>query len=347
MLPERESGHLPLPAFGRACSTRGPPFDFRRGRSRLDSGAGGPVDSPRAMKLTSLSDVRALLAEWDIRPQKTLGQNFLIDANILDILMAATAVTPADTVLEIGAGLGVFTEALARAAKRVVTVEKDPRLWPLLEARLKDVPTVELVKADMLDLDPDALFPAGLPVTVGNLPYSAGSAILVNLVRAAAPPPRLVVTLQHEVAERLVATPSHKAFGLLTLWCRLRYDVSIRKTVSPTCFFPAPSVGSAILVLTRRAVEDPAPPVRTLFYALTKHAFSRRRKQLRTILAGADVPVPPARPDTGPATVLKLPAGPLAGSFEALGIEPRARPEDLDVAAWLRLAEWGAAQPRA
>ncbi len=293
------------------------------------------------MKLTSLADVRALLAEHDIQPRKTLGQNFLIDANILEILLATADVTSADAVLEVGAGLGVLTEPLARAARRVVAVEKDPRLWPLLEARLAAFPNVTLLRADMLAVDHETLLRTGITRAVGNLPYSAGSAILVNLVRAAAPPARMTVTLQEEVARRLTAAPSSKAFGLLTLWCRLRYDIVPRKTVSPTCFYPAPSIRSVILALTRRATPDPPPPVRALFYALTKFAFARRRKQLRTIFVDAAVPVPPLPSAAGatPPAVLRLDRGSLLATFASLGRDPRARPEDLDADAWRALAE--------
>ena len=204
------------------------------------------------MKLTRISDVHAILAEWDIRPQKSLGQNFLIDANILGILLDTAGITAGDEVLEIGTGLGVLTEPLARVARRVVTVEKDPRLWPFLKERLKAFPNVELVCGDMLQVDHEALFRSGISKVVANLPYSVGSAILVNLVQAETPPAQLTVTLQQEVAKRLTAKPGHKDFGLLTLWTQLRYDVAIRKTVSPTCFYPAPGVSSTILNLVRQ-----------------------------------------------------------------------------------------------
>ncbi|MBU4285768.1 MAG: ribosomal RNA small subunit methyltransferase A [Verrucomicrobia bacterium] len=310
------------------------------------------------MKLTRISDVHAILAEWDIRPQKSLGQNFLIDANILGIMLDTAGITAGDEVLEIGTGLGVLTEPLARVARRVVTVEKDPRLWPLLKERLKAFPNVELICGDMLKVDHEELLRSGISKVVANLPYSVGSAILVNLVQAETPPAQLTVTLQQEVAARLTAKPGHKDFGLLTLWTKLRYDVAICKTVSPTCFYPAPGVSSTILNLVRQ--ERPADvttvgvfsvrgsvfdrPVdvfhagtcsdRHFFYALTKFAFAHRRKQLKTILGDAIVTTHQA---DSPIETHLITEGVLA-AFRELGIDPRTRPEDLSVEMWRRLA---------
>jgi len=284
------------------------------------------------MKLTSISDVHAILAEWDIRPQKSLGQNFLIDANILGIMLATAGITAGDEVLEIGAGLGVLTEPLARAARRVVTVEKDPRLWPLLKERLQAFPNVELICGDMLKVDHEALFRSGISKVVANLPYSVGSAILVNLVQAQTPPAQLTVTLQQEVAARLTAKQGHKDFGLLTLWAQLRYDAAIRKTVSPTCFYPAPGVSSTIINLVRKERPADDSQDRHFFYALTKFAFAQRRKQLKTILGDAAIVA-----HSGIETYLAA-EGVLA-AFQELGIDPRTRPEDLSVEQWRRLAQ--------
>ena len=305
------------------------------------------------MKLTRISDVHAILAERDIRPQKSLGQNFLIDANILEIMLDTAEIKVEDGVLEIGTGLGVLTEPLARVARRVVTVEKDPRLWPLLKERLKAFPNVELICGDMMKVDHTALFRSGINKVVANLPYSVGSAILVNLVQAETPPAQLTVTLQQEVAARLTAKPGHKDFGLLTLWTQLRYDVTIRKTVSPTCFYPAPGVGSTILNLVRQ--ERPANNCsvdncldRHFFYALTKFAFAHRRKQLKTILCNANIvahsaihPPSPERYEGQADLPIKthLTTENALKAFQELEIDPRTRPEDLSVEMWRRLAK--------
>ncbi|MBU0715452.1 MAG: ribosomal RNA small subunit methyltransferase A [Verrucomicrobia bacterium] len=299
------------------------------------------------MKLTRISDVHAILAEWNIRPQKSLGQNFLIDANILGIMLDTAGITIGDEVLEIGTGLGVLTEPLARVARRVVTVEKDPRLWPFLKGRLKAFPNVELICGDMMKVDHEVLFRSGISKVVANLPYSVGSAILVNLIQAETPPVQLTVTLQQEVAARLTAKPGHKDFGLLTLWTQLRYDVAIRKTVSPTCFYPAPGVSSTILNLVRqeRPTNDCSSdncqaddyPARHFFYALTKFAFAHRRKQLKTILCDATIIAHSGQADLP--TETHLTTEDVLAVFQKLGIDPRTRPEDLSVATWRRLAK--------
>lgn len=290
------------------------------------------------MKLTSISDVHKILTEWDIRPQKSLGQNFLIDVNILGIILDTAALKPEDEVLEIGAGLGVLTEPLAQIARRVVTVEKDQRLWPLLKERLKTFPGVELICGDMMAVDHEALFRSGINKVVANLPYSVGCAILVNLVQAEMPPAQLTVTLQQEVALRLTAKPGCNDFGLLSLWSQARYEVAIRKTISSTCFFPAPGVSSAIVNLARRERPLVESKVRHFFYALTKFAFAKRRKQLKTTLCDARVACSTSG-QAGEAPIeIHLASEHVLKVFGDLNIDPRARPEELSVEQWGRLA---------
>jgi len=279
------------------------------------------------MNPTHPSEVRALLDELRFRPLKSLGQNFLIDANVRTILLAGAAIAPEDEILEVGTGLGVLTEPLAGLARRVVTVEKDRRLCEYLKERLKSFPNVELICADMLDLDHEALLASGITQVVANLPYSVGSAILVNFIQARTPPRRMTITLQLEVARRLTATPGHKDFGLLSLWSQLIYEVKIRKVISPACFYPAPNVRSAILQLIRREPLEPAPAERDYFFALTKFAFSQRRKQLGTVLRATPVH-------------LNLTPERVRNAFQKLEIDLRRRPEELTVAQWRDLARF-------
>jgi 16S rRNA (adenine1518-N6/adenine1519-N6)-dimethyltransferase len=277
------------------------------------------------MKPTRPSEVRALLEELDFQPLRSLGQNFLIDANILAIMIDAAAIAPDDEILEVGAGLGVLTEPLAEKARRVVTVEKDRRLCAFLEERLKRFPNVELICADMLRLDHEALLASGITQVVANLPYSVGGAILVNFLHARALPRRMTITLQLEVARRLAAAPGHKDYGLLSLWSQLTYTVKIRKIISPSCYYPAPIVRSAILQLVRREPEGLDPADRKFFYALTKFAFTQRRKQLGTVFRAAPVP-------------WNLTATRVETAFKDLDLDLRARPEALSVTDWWRLA---------
>jgi len=277
------------------------------------------------VKLTSTSDVHAILAERDIRPLKSLGQNFLIDANILTIILATAAITPDDEILEVGTGLGVLTEPLAEKARRVMTVEKDRRLCDFLKDRLARFRNVELICADMLSLDHEALLASGINKIVANLPYSVGSAILVNFLQAKTLPCQMTVMLQFEVARRLIAKPSHSDYGLLSLWSQLSYEVSIRKIINPTCFHPSPNVRSAILHLVRREPRTMETTERKFFYALTKFAFSHRRKQLGTVFRAL-----PAQWNLTPHRIHT--------AFRDLDLDLQARAEALSVDQWRNLA---------
>ena len=270
------------------------------------------------MNLTAPSEVKALLDQLDLRPSKVLGQNFLIDANILRILLAAAELRQSDQVLEVGPGLGVVTEWLERWAGRVVAIEKDRRLFEHLKDRFAKSDRVELIHADVLDVDLAKLLAGGINKMVANLPYSIASRLLVTLIQSPQPPERMVITVQKEVAHRLNAKPETKDYGLLSILTQLRYDVVIEKDVRPTCFLPAPEVHSSIVNL--RLLEQP-PTVADVdqLTALLKLAFSRRRKQLHTVLASefhAD----------GRAIADRMLAG--------IGVRAEARPENVLPAEW-------------
>ena len=270
------------------------------------------------MNLTAPSEVKTLLDQLDLRPSKILGQNFLIDANILRILLAAAELRQSDQVLEVGPGLGVVTEWLERWAGRVVAIEKDRRLFEHLKERFAESDRVELIHADVLDVDLAKLLAGGINKMVANLPYSIASRLLVTLIQSPQPPERMVITVQKEVAHRLNAKPETKDYGLLSILTQLRYDVVIEKDVRPTCFLPAPEVHSSIVNL--RLLEQP-PTVADVdqLTALLKLAFSRRRKQLHTVLASefhAD----------GRAIADRMLAG--------IGVRAEARPENVLPAEW-------------
>jgi 16S rRNA (adenine1518-N6/adenine1519-N6)-dimethyltransferase len=271
------------------------------------------------MKLTRPSDVRALLATMDFHPSRVLGQNFLIDANILNILLDAAELTHKDTVLEVGPGLGVLTEGLLNRAGRVIAVEKDSRLFQWLEKKFADFPNLGVIHSDILDVDLPALLAQGVNKCVANLPYSIASRFLVDLIGTAGAPERIVVTVQLEVAERFAAKPGTHDYGLISVLAQLDYEVASHKRISPTCFWPPPEVTSAILLMTRRAT--PLVPVhdRAALLKLLKLCFSKRRKQLGAILR-AEI--------TDAEKVLM-----------ELKIAPTARPENLAPSDWARLSD--------
>ncbi len=263
-----------------------------------------------------------MLVELGIHPSKALGQNFLVDANVLAILLGVIGAAPDDEILEIGPGLGVLTGPLTHVARRVVAVEKDRRLHAWLMTRFAGCRNLELICGDMLLTDHEALLRSGINKVVSNLPYSVGSAILVNFLGAETPPARMIFTMQAEVARRLTAAPHAPDFGLLSLWSRLSYDVEIRKIVSPGCFYPAPVVKSAVIHMARRNPPIAAAPEKKLFFEITKFAFSHRRKQLKTLFR--------EQPEG-----LSFRVGSVLDAFRSLGLDVTARPETFSVETWL------------
>ncbi len=273
-------------------------------------------------KLTSPTQVRAWIEANQFLPSKVLGQNFLIDGNILRIMVETAAIGPDDGVLEVGPGLGVLTGPLSEAAARLVAVEKDPRLADHLADAFRDHPSVTLVRGDALATDLGALKREHrLSRFVSNLPYSVGSRVLVDCFQLPDGFDRLVVTVQLEVAERLAARPGTSDYGLLAVWAQLDHDARIVKRVAHGCFYPRPQVTSAIVELVRTRARRAALPVPARFDALIKHAFSQRRKQLGTTLASFRHPAAPAAADAAPRA----------------GIDPTRRPETLAVDEWIAL----------
>lgn len=254
------------------------------------------------------TEVRQLLAELALRPSKALGQNFLIDGNILDIVEREADIRSTETVLEIGPGLGALTHRLSGRAARVIAIEKDGRLAEFIRRRY---PMVEVIHGDACKVE----LPACDKV-VANLPYSVSTALLERFVESDRPPRRMVLTLQKEVAWRLAATARHKDYGALTLLTQLRYHVTIVHVVSPRCFLPAPHVDSAIVALDRRD-----PRVRLVpgapFRELVRRGFQQRRKMLHGRLGE------PVR---------------VKAALSAIGAPVSARAEELSLEQWIALA---------
>ena len=246
------------------------------------------------MNLTSPSQVKAWCIAHDFHPNKVLGQNFLIDRNALEAIVDAGLAGVPDPagarVLEIGPGLGVLTEEMLRRGCLVVAVEKDPVLAARLAESLGNPSGLTVIAGDALEViaHPER-FPgsadAARPFScmVSNLPYQAGTRILLDLVRARTLP-ALTVLVQTEVAERLAAGEGSKTRGLAGVWTQLDYEVKIVRKVAASCFWPRPEVGSSVVRLTRhdRNIAFSAEE-RDLFYRLTKKAFEHRRKQLGSI----------------------------------------------------------------
>jgi 16S rRNA (adenine1518-N6/adenine1519-N6)-dimethyltransferase len=277
------------------------------------------------MNLTSPSQVKEWCIQRGFHPNRTLGQNFLIDHNILNAIGDAAELRPGARVLEVGPGLGVVTaELLARGAE-VVAVEKDHRLVAWLRESMGGEARLTLLAGDMLEMDIDDLLARRFDAFVSNLPYSVGTRILIQVALHALAPPRLTVMVQQEVAARLAAGPDAPDRGQSGVWLQRLYDVTPVRTVKPSCFWPRPEVASTIVTLARHA-RHPLPPEQAVrFQELTRHAFMHRRKQLGAALR--HLPAPLAVTD---AMRLEL--------FIACGIDPRARAENLTLAQWCVLA---------
>lgn len=280
-----------------------------------------------AVNYCSPREVGALLRERGIRPSKALGQNFLVDRNVLARIVEAAALPPGAHALEVGAGLGVLTAALLDAGARVTAVEKDASLWPVLEERFAGRPGFALVKGDALELGWDALLgaPDGPRHLVSNLPYSVGSRVVVDAACCAAPPDTMTLLLQKEVGERFAAPAGSPARGAASVWLQRLYDVRAVRDVPPGCFLPRPEVTSVVLSLRRHGRHPLAPAAAATFRALVREAFLHRRKQLASSMRGAGGGL--ARdPDFVRAALL------------AAGAPADARAEALSMEQWLALA---------
>lgn len=239
------------------------------------------------MKLTEMRD---LLAKRDIQLTKSLGQNFLHDANQLERIAAAAELTATDKVLEIGPGLGPLTELLLKKSGQVLAIEMDGRLVEVLcerfaaELAASSAPQLELHHDDALKFlqrEPRDWRDWKL---VANLPYSVASPILVELAAGVRAPKMIVVTLQLEVAQRLMAPTDDDHYGILTLLVQLDFQPRGWFKIPPGCFFPSPEVDSACVCLVRRATPLLAEEQREMFRRIVKKAFSQRRKMMLKLL---------------------------------------------------------------
>ncbi len=240
------------------------------------------------MNLTSPSQVKAWCIENEFHPNKVLGQNFLIDRNALvAIVDAGLGDFPAKDadILEIGPGLGVLTEEMLARGCAVTAVEKDPVLAERLASALGNPPRLKVIAGDALDPRTTNHEPLTTNFThmISNLPYQAGTRILLELVQRREIP-SMTVLVQTEVAERLAAKEGSKTRGLAGVWAQLDYDVKIVRKVAASCFWPRPEIGSSVVTLTRHDRNvDLSARERDVFRRLTKKAFEHRRKQLGSI----------------------------------------------------------------
>ena len=276
----------------------------------------------------TLSEMRQLLALQGIRLTKSLGQNFLHDANQLRRIVAAADLNRSDKVLEIGPGLGPLTERLVAQAGEVLAIEKDARLLELLQYRLQRDLSKEpgphgvlaLVHEDAMKFLRDAPRDWRDWKVVANLPYSVASPLLVELAQANQCPERMVVTLQLEVARRLMAMPGQPDYGVLTLLVQLAFEPKQFFKIPASCFFPEPDVDSACVSLQRRVSPLLTPKEAPTFVKVVKRSFSQRRKMMLKLL----------KEDWSENTLIP--------AFAHAQLSPRARAEEVSLKDFVRLS---------
>ena len=268
-----------------------------------------------------LSEMREILARRDIQLTKSLGQNFLHDANQLQKIVGAAELSKADKVLEIGPGLGPLTQLLLEKAGEVLAIEMDRRLVEVLRERFASVKNLNLLHDDALAFVKREPRDWSDWKLVANLPYSVASPILVELAQSPRRPERMVTTLQLEVAQRLMARADDDDYGVLTLLVQLDYEPRDSFKIPADCFFPAPNVDSMCVVLRRR--EQPLLPenLRASFVKIVKRAFSQRRKMMLKLL----------KQDWA--------VDKLASAFAGLKISPQERAEKLSLEQFVALTE--------
>lgn len=253
------------------------------------------------------------------RPKKRFGQNFLRDSSVVAKILGAARIEAGERVLEIGPGLGALTDQLLAVAAEVTAMEVDRDLIANLAAR-RD-PRLRIIEGDCLDLDWRAALPLPPYKLVANLPYNISSQVLFKVLDHRDCFSRLVLMFQKEVGDRLCAAPGTSAYGILSVFCQLEFDIRRVTVVPPGAFFPAPKVHSVVLEFVplpapRVAVEDPQ-----LFRRVVKGAFGQRRKTLRNSLLGAG-----------------FQTGEVDRALEHCAISPQRRGETLDLGEFARLS---------
>lgn len=279
-------------------------------------------------KLGNPKNTIEIIQKYQFAFQKKFGQNFLIDTHVLDKIIAAAGVTKEDMVLEIGPGIGTMTQYLAEAAGRVVAVEIDTNLIPILQETLKDYDNITIINDDILKVDIKALaeqYNGGKPIkVVANLPYYITTPIIMGLFEGNVPIDNITVMVQKEVADRMQVGPGSKDYGALSLAVQYYAVPYIVANVPPNCFIPRPNVGSAVIRLTRHAkplvdVKDPE-----LMFRLIRASFNQRRKTLQNGLNNsADIPFTKEQ---------------IAAAIEQLGVSATIRGEALTLAQFAQLS---------
>ena len=265
--------------------------------------------------------VPELLRQFDLRPKKSLGQNFLVDHNALLKIVRDSDVGYEDHVLEIGAGLGSLTRILAANAKTVTAIEIDEDLFPALEAVMRPFDNAQLIVGDILNIPLETLFSEDGYQVVANIPYYITSAVIRHLLEATVKPERIVLTIQREVAERIMN--QDEKMSLLALSVQIYGEAHLTSHIPAKCFYPEPKVDSSVLVIDVYSEPKLSTEGIHWLFRLAHAAFNQKRKMLRNSLK-------PVFGEDSERVFLVL---------ESVGIDTRRRPETLSLDEWIVLTE--------
>ncbi len=269
----------------------------------------------------SETDYFTLMRRFNIKPRKSLGQNFLLDPAILNQIVQAAGISEKDDVLEIGAGLGSLTCVLASTARRVTAIEIDSALIPVLDEILSPYTNVNLIQGDILQLPVESLGLKPGYAVVANIPYYITSAVIRHLLEAPQKPSRLLLTVQREVAQRICAGPGD--MSLLALSVQVYGKPAITGRLPAGAFYPPPAVDSASVRVDIYPQPMIAPDQLNLFFRIIKAGFSQKRKTLRNSLSAG----------------LALQAEKTAVLLQSAGIDPMRRAETLSIPEWDKLVQ--------
>lgn len=286
------------------------------------------------LNLINPDTIQSILKKYNLAPNKFLGQNFLIDKNVLDKIIEAADVKDGDNVLEIGPGLGTLTEALFQKGANVIAIEKDKDLIPVLRDNLKDFETVTIIQDDFLELDFYSIlfkkegggelisgFGSKSYKVISNIPYYITSPVLRKILTAETKPREIVFLVQREVAERISAKACDMSF--ISVFVQFYGTPEVIEIVKPESFWPAPKVESAILKIVLDQKRKISEKEKKELWRLVKIGFATRRKTLANNLSAG----------------LRIPRGKIEEILKSLGFSAKARAQELSVENWLKLLE--------
>ncbi len=271
----------------------------------------------------------AVLQRYGFNFQKKYGQNFLIDTHVLDKIIGAAQIGPDDFVLEIGPGIGTMTQYLAEAAREVVAVEIDTKLIPILQDTLKEYDNVTVLNEDILKVDIRKIAEeknGGKPIkVVANLPYYITTPIIMGLFESEVPLDSITVMVQKEVADRMQVGPGTKDYGALSLAVQYYAEPYIVANVPPNCFIPRPTVGSAVIRLTRYQEKPVKVNDASFMFKIIRASFNQRRKTLQNGLYNS--------------SELRIPKEKTVAALEEMGLTPTIRGEKLSLEEFAQLSD--------